>query len=210
MSRAYALSRSLLQAGVLIALVYAIAMMALDWVRGTIDLIGADARAATVTRFTAVELKAFDGDTETLIPQAGQLLLVEVWATWCPTCRIEMTRFQEIAERIDPGCGRAVAVSIDKQVAFAREWMIANGHSQPGLSDPGGHLMRDRFAVTSVPKTLLVDGHGFIVERFDGVGRLSGDQWIDRLYRVPGLGVDCTRRVSLSAGIEHPSKTSLQ
>ncbi len=210
MSRAYALSRSVLQAGVLIALVYAIAMMAVDWMRGTIDMIGVDARATTVTRFTAVDLKALDGTVETLSPQSGQLLLVEVWATWCPTCRIEMSRFQKLAERIDPGCGRAVAVSIDKQVAFAREWMIANGYPQPGLSDPGGRLMRDRFAVTSVPKTLLIDGRGFIVERFDGVGRLSSNQWIDRLYRVPGLGVDCTRRVSLSGEIEYPSKPSLQ
>ncbi|MBW3575021.1 MAG: TlpA family protein disulfide reductase, partial [Actinobacteria bacterium] len=45
----------------------------------------------------------------------GEVVLLNIWATWCPPCREEMPSMQRLQEKLGPEGLRIVAVSIDAE-----------------------------------------------------------------------------------------------
>ncbi len=67
--------------------------------------------------------------TKTLADYRGQVVLLNVWATWCPPCREEMPSIQALHEAYGPAGLKVVAVSIDDPGTEAniREFVRAYG-----------------------------------------------------------------------------------
>ncbi|MEY2733885.1 MAG: hypothetical protein RL340_944, partial [Gemmatimonadota bacterium] len=73
--------------------------------------IGADApdfAARSVAEATAPvrDVKGIDDYT-------GEVVLLNIWATWCGPCRVEMPSMQRLQERLGPQGLKIVAVSVD-------------------------------------------------------------------------------------------------
>lgn len=60
--------------------------------------------------FRAVDLQ---GRAVELADLRGEVVFLNIWATWCPPCREEMPSMQRLYERLGPEGLRIVAVSID-------------------------------------------------------------------------------------------------
>ena len=110
-----------------------------------------------------------DGDSVHLADLSDEVVLLNIWATWCPPCREEIPALQTLHEtHADRGL-RIVGVSVDAQHdrenvrTFAEEY----GVTYTIWHDPGD-LIRTRFVVTGVPTTLLIDREGTIVWRHMG------------------------------------------
>lgn len=127
----------------------------------------ADAGTAAPT-YSAATL---DGDTVALADLEGRVVLLNVWATWCPPCVREMPALQRLYERYRERGLEVVAVSVDALpgrgsadiAGFARDL----GLTFPILHDPSGTIERT-FNVPALPVTIVITRDGHIHERVLG------------------------------------------
>lgn len=95
----------------------------------------------------------------------GQVLLVNVWATWCFACRIEHPMLNKLAEQ---GV-ILVGLNYKDQRAEANVWLDKRGNPyQFNIFDAEGSLGID-LGVYGAPETYLVDAQGYIQHRRVGV-----------------------------------------
>ena len=95
----------------------------------------------------------------------SQVILVNVWATWCFACRIEHPMLNQLA---DMGVA-IVGINYKDQDAKAQGWLEQRGNPyQFNIVDADGSLGFD-LGVTGAPETYLVDASGVIRHRRVGV-----------------------------------------
>jgi len=117
--------------------------------------------------FQVVELAS--GDTISLRQHyAGQVTLVNIWATWCGPCREEMPNMEAAYKELAPRGFKVAAVSIDESepasvIAFGKEM----GVTFDLLQDQSGLIQRT-YQTTGVPESFLLDRNGIIVKRIIG------------------------------------------
>ncbi len=115
-----------------------------------------------------------DGDTIALSDLQGQVVLLNIWATWCPPCVREMPSMQRLYEQLGDDGLRIVAVSVDAPGALAdvRSFVHEFGLDFDILLNPGGGI-QDTYAVTGLPTTWLIDRKGRIRRKV-----LGGTDWM--------------------------------
>ena len=62
--------------------------------------------------FNAVNLAS--GDSVTLADYKGEVVLLNLWATWCAPCRVEMPSMERLYRELGPEGLKIVAVSVDQ------------------------------------------------------------------------------------------------
>ena len=148
----------------------AIAVAALGAV-GLLKMAPGGATGAEVgDRIPAFAAPDLSGDEIAFADHLGEVVLVNVWATWCGPCRIEMPPIQSSYERFRDRGFTVLAISIDagpgyegKVARFVEEY----GLTFPILLDPEGRIQRTLKTV-GVPETFVLDREGRIVKRLIG------------------------------------------
>lgn len=107
-------------------------------------------------------------DTQKLISEAdlkGKPALVNVWATWCVSCKAEHPVLNQLAEQ-----GVVIhGINYKDDNAAAQKW-LSEFHNpyQLDIRDEQGTLGLD-LGVYGAPETFLIDKHGIIRHKFVGV-----------------------------------------
>jgi cytochrome c biogenesis protein CcmG/thiol:disulfide interchange protein DsbE len=113
----------------------------------------------------------------------GKPLLLNVWATWCPTCRAEHQYLNTLAAK---GV-RVVGLNYKDDRAKAINWLNQLGNPYAfSLFDGDGMLGLD-LGVYGAPETFLIDGDGII--RYRHAGDINPRVWQQEvlpLYRQYG------------------------
>ena len=126
--------------------------------------------------FPAFSLKSVqDGKTLTQADLIGKPALVNVWATWCPSCKVEHPYLNKLAEQ-----GVVIhGVNYKDDNAAAIKW-LAEFHNpyQLNISDNQGSLGLN-LGVYGAPETFLVDAKGII--RYKHVGVVDATVWREQL-----------------------------
>ena len=153
--------------GAVTALVFATALVIK--IRPQINLIGAGSRAP---EFRALDLRT--GRPAALSDYRGKVVLLNVWATWCEPCRVEMPSLERLHRRLGSGEFKVVAVSIDLEsdsvvMAFARNL----GLSFDLLHDQSGAI-KQIYQTTGVPESWVIDREGVIVKKIIGASEWDG------------------------------------
>jgi thiol-disulfide isomerase/thioredoxin len=123
----------------------------------------------------AVPFTGADGREVSLRDYAGRPLLVNLWATWCVPCKVEMPTLDALAG-LEEGRLTVIAVSQDlngraKVRRFFESTKIAN--LEP-LTDPDNGLLGAIGGKPALPLTILYDSEGREVWRV-----LGGVEWDD-------------------------------
>jgi len=101
----------------------------------------------------------------------GKPILLNVWATWCPTCRAEHHYLNSLAEQ---GI-RVVGLNYKDDRQKAVNWLNTLGNPYAlSLYDGNGMLGLD-LGVYGAPETFLIDGKGII--RYRHAGDLNPRVW---------------------------------
>lgn len=143
--------------------------------------------------FTAETL---DGEVRTLDSYAGKVVLLNVWATWCPPCREEMPSMQTLYERIDDPDFEIVAVSVDADIAGALGWggriggnvgEFADefGLTFPILLDPSGRIA-DTYQSTALPESFVIGRDGVIYRKVAGGTDWTAEVYVQQIERLLG------------------------
>jgi len=108
------------------------------------------------------------GDTVALADYRGQVVLLNLWATWCPPCAQEMPSIERLYQELGPQGLRILAVSIDQLDAKdVRAWADERGLTFPILQDQSGRIQQT-YQTTGMPESFVLDRHGVIVKKIIG------------------------------------------
>jgi thiol-disulfide isomerase/thioredoxin len=154
-----------------------------QWMVVAVVVCGLAAGAAALTRLghdvaqvevgaRAPDFKAIDlatGDSISLRKRyRGAVTLVNVWATWCVPCRVEMPSMERLYQGLAPRGFKIAAVSIDE----GSPQDVQSFGQELGLSFD---LLQDRstkvqeiYQTTGVPESFLLNREGIIVKRVIG------------------------------------------
>jgi len=101
----------------------------------------------------------------------GEVSLFNVWATWCPSCRVEHDFLKQLA---DQGV-RIVGLNYKDERLAALTWLKKLGNPyQFTIYDPHGKLGFD-LGVYGAPETYVVDQNGVV--RYRHVGVVNESVW---------------------------------
>ena len=117
--------------------------------------------------FPAFNLPALSDEQSRLTEQdvKGDVMLVNVWATWCFACRIEHPMLNNLSAQ---GV-KVVGLNYKDQRASALDWLAERGDPYRfNIFDTQGSLGID-LGVYGAPETYLVDADGIIRHRRVGV-----------------------------------------
>lgn len=122
--------------------------------------------------FGAVDLRA--NRPVSLADYRGQVVLVNVWATWCAPCRAEMPSMERVHRKLAGTDFRILAVSVDQEggdvvMAFVNEL----GLTFDILHDQAGTI-QGIYQTTGVPESFLLDRDGTIMKKVIGATEWDG------------------------------------
>jgi peroxiredoxin len=116
--------------------------------------------------FRAVNLAS--GDTVSLSEYGGDVVLFNIWATWCAPCEYEMPSMQRLYDRLGPRGLRIVALSVDQaRPQHVVDWVQERELTFDILHDPTGRI-EQTYLVTGYPESYVIDRDGMIVKKVIG------------------------------------------
>jgi thiol-disulfide isomerase/thioredoxin len=103
----------------------------------------------------------------------GNIVFVNVWASWCAPCRMESPLLARSAAALSTRGVRFLGIDETDQPAAARAFVRRTGATYPQLVDPEGKLLRTLRILPQrgIPSTLVVDRRGRIAGRV--IGRIT-------------------------------------
>jgi cytochrome c biogenesis protein CcmG, thiol:disulfide interchange protein DsbE len=125
----------------------------------------------------APDFKAFTLDSvpreKRLADYRGKVLMINVWATWCLPCRVEMPSIEALNKTYASKGLKIVAVSIDDPGTDAsiRAFVKQYGLTFEVLHDPQGKIS-DSYDVTGYPETFIIGKDGIIRKKL-----MSATDW---------------------------------
>jgi cytochrome c biogenesis protein CcmG/thiol:disulfide interchange protein DsbE len=106
---------------------------------------------------------------KTLASYKGDVILLNIWATWCAPCRAEMPSIEKLHREFGPRGLRIVAVSVDDpgQQKTIRDFARELGLTFEILQDPT-HDIQKAYQTTGVPETFVLGRDGVIRKKIIG------------------------------------------
>ena len=134
-----------------------------------------------------------DGNPVNLATYGDQVVLLNVWATWCPPCVKEMPSMQRLYEELADDDFEIVAVSVDAPSGQrdaagnpgGNVWQFADslGLTFPIVHDPEGRIQR-QYQTTGVPESFVIGRDGVIYRKVAGATEWDAPQYVEFIRRL--------------------------
>jgi thiol-disulfide isomerase/thioredoxin len=109
--------------------------------------------------------KFLDGKPLDLAAEKGNVVFLNVWATWCGPCRFETPELQALQNQYGAKGLKVIGVSVDEGDAEAVKTFVGEQKiTYPIAVDPEGRIA-NLVQTTVLPTSLLIDRSGKIVWR---------------------------------------------
>lgn len=113
------------------------------------------------------EIARPDGKPDSLARYRGKVVLVNLWATWCPPCREEMPALERIYRAHAPQGLIVLGIDQGESANVAAAYAHARGVTFPILVDDQQQYGR-AYAAQGLPTSVLVDRTGHVIKGVDG------------------------------------------
>jgi peroxiredoxin len=123
--------------------------------------------------FPAPELALTDtqGNSHRLADYLGQVVLVNLWATWCPPCKEEMPTLQSYYDKYRTNGFVIIAVNDGDSTADVLQFVRDYGLTFPVWLDPTYIATEQAFKTLNLPSSFVIDRDG--TTRLMWVGGIS-------------------------------------
>jgi len=118
-------------------------------------------------------LTDLDGEQHSLVDYRGQIVLVNLWATWCPPCKAEMPTLQAFYQDHASQGFVIVAISDGDPAPEVTEFVSTYGLTFQVWLDPTYIATEKAFKTLNLPSSFVIDREGTI--RLRWVGEIDRD-----------------------------------
>ena len=146
-------------------------------------------RLVTGQAFPPVTMLGIDGKEMPLAVFRGKLVVLNVWATWCPPCRKELPSLQRLSASLDEGRYVIVGLSLDQDNVAVREYLHDKGVTYANFLDRDMGIAKNVLGMKAYPDTFFIGPNGILLGRV--VGAIDWDnpqvtQALEAAYRGDG------------------------
>ena len=120
------------------------------------------------------KVKDINGSEVSLASYKGTVVLLNFWATWCPSCRDEMPSLNELSGQFKNRKFSVIAVSTDRSVTDVKDYLKKHPLDFTVLVDSNLSISRSLYKVFVLPTSFLIDKNGIVVKKYFG-----GEEWTD-------------------------------
>lgn len=140
--------------------------------------------ASKEAKLTDFETELLSGETFRLSNQQGNVVLLNIWATWCPPCEEETPDLVELYEKYQDKGVEFLGISIDEQgESVVKPFVNKYDVSYPITIDDGS-IMDKYGPLMGVPTTYIVDREGNL--RYFATGAVTKKEIEPRLQKLLG------------------------
>lgn len=150
--------------------------------------VAATARPFTFTPYASprpvanVEFEDGQGRKRTLADFRGKLVLLNLWATWCPSCRAEMPTLDRLQSRFGGADLEVVALSIDRGgQAVVKSFYDEINVQRLAIYVDATAAAGSKLGIIGLPTTLLLDRTGSEIGRVTGPAEWDSPEVIDTI-----------------------------
>lgn len=127
-------------------------------------------------------LKDLEGRNVRMEDLNHKVLFINMWATWCGPCRIEMPSMADLHHEFSSDGLQIVAIS-DEDPETVRQYLEQNPYPFQILIDEEGTLFR-QLGITGIPASLILDQQRRVAFAHTGALNWYSPQIRDRFYRL--------------------------
>ncbi|MFM8771870.1 MAG: TlpA family protein disulfide reductase [Candidatus Kapaibacterium sp.] len=116
---------------------------------------------------------------------SGKVVLLNVWATWCPPCRREIPDIVQISDEMAAKGVVVIGVSLDDKgdaVANVRTFSEKNGVKYMNVVDAAKKIASAYGGIQAIPTTFIIDRQGNVVQKI--VGSQSKEAFVASLQKA--------------------------
>ncbi len=121
----------------------------------------------------SLSLSDLGGVPHQLSDYRGQVVLVNLWATWCPPCQAEMPLFQQYFERHKAEGFTVIGVEDGEPASDVKAFASKYGLTFPIWLDPAHEATDHAFKTMNLPTSFVIDRSGQV--RLTWLGAISED-----------------------------------
>lgn len=122
-------------------------------------------------------LPDLSGKKVALSEYEGKVVLLNIWATWCPPCRAEMPDMERLHKMMRGNDFIILAVAQDREgYERVKNFVRYNRISFKVLLDPQGKLAK-LYGIRGYPETFVINKRGEIVKHIIGPRRWAEPPW---------------------------------
>ena len=107
------------------------------------------------------ELQTLAGETFKLSEQAGKVVFLNLWATWCPPCVDEIPDIQKLSEA-HPDDLVVIGASVDQNVDDVKAFVEENKLTYPIAMDEGFNLIMNLYPSQYIPMSVFITPDGVV------------------------------------------------
>lgn len=132
----------------------------------------------------AYSAKLLDGSTFDIAKEKGNVVLLNLWATWCGPCRYEIPELEKLHHEHAQRRFKVVGVSVDEGgEQVVKEFVAEQKMTYPIVLDPEGRLAT-LFDSTVLPTSVIVDRTGKVVWKKFGTVTTSDREMVRALEQA--------------------------
>ncbi len=109
-----------------------------------------------------VHLPDIDGTSVDLADFRGKIVFLNFWATWCPTCVVEMPAMEKLHQKLRNKDFAMVTISIQEPAARVKSFFNINKLTFTALLDSTGETVGG-FGLRAIPATFILDKSGRMI-----------------------------------------------
>lgn len=127
------------------------------------------------------KLTAFDGSPMDLAAQRGQVVVVNIFASWCAPCRQEAADLEQAWQAYQGRGVQFFGIAYKDAASKAQAFLDEFNVTYPSTVETGNRTAQD-YGVTGVPETFVVDQQGRLVRHF--LGAITQEQLTQELDQL--------------------------
>jgi thiol-disulfide isomerase/thioredoxin len=131
-------------------------------------------------------LVTLDGLAVNLSDLEGKVVFVNLWASWCLPCVVELPGIEALYKKMDPKKVAFVLISLDENPAKAKALLKRRGYTFPVYFPPNNRPLPAPFDSSSIPSTIILGPDGQVAARYDGMARYNTPEFKAALEQLAG------------------------
>jgi peroxiredoxin len=115
------------------------------------------------------KLKGMDDKEVALKDLKGKVVVIDIWATWCPPCRASLPHLDKLYASVKDKGVAVYAMNLKEEKEEVADFVKNTGLKVPVLFDSDG-AVATAYRATGIPQTVIIGKDGKIAKVFVGFG----------------------------------------